>query len=83
VALMQVGLTTMAAGLPDAQLIPTLARKQDEVDSMTVAYANLFVNGHDLDVRTLFTRAQGSQDYADVLPTRFRQAALAQRPFHR
>jgi len=73
VALMQVGLTTMAAGLPDAQLIPTLARKQDEVDSMTVAYANLFVNGHDLDVRTLFTRAQGSQDYADVPPTRFRR----------
>ncbi len=73
VALMQVGLTTMAAGLPDAQLIATLARKQDEVDSMTVAYANLFVNGHDLDVRTLFSRAQGPQDYADVPPTRFRR----------
>jgi len=29
---MQIGLTTAAAGLPDAQLIPTLARKQDDVD---------------------------------------------------
>ena len=73
VALMQVGLTTMAAGLPDAQLIPTLARKQDEIDSMTVAYANLFVNGHDLDFRTLFARAEGPDDYADVPPTKFRR----------
>lgn len=31
VALMQVALTTADAGLHDAQLIPTLARKQDEV----------------------------------------------------
>ena len=38
VALMQVGLTTAAAGLHDAQLIATLARKQDEVDSMTVGH---------------------------------------------
>ena len=59
VALMQVGLTTVSAGLHDAQLIPTLARKQDEVDSMTVAMANLFVNGHDLDFRTLFPRRHG------------------------
>ena len=74
VALMQVGLTTMAAGLPDAQLIPTLARKQDEIDSMTVAYANLFVNGHDLDFRTLFARAENPDtDYADIPPTRFRR----------
>ena len=43
VALMQVGLTTAAAGLHDAQLIATLARKQDEVESMTVAMAQLFV----------------------------------------
>ncbi len=57
VALMQVGLTTAAAGLHDAQLIATLARKQDEVDSMTTAMAQLFVYGHDLDFRTLFSRA--------------------------
>ena len=73
VALMQVGLTTVAAGLPDAQLIPTLARKQDEVDSMTVAMAKLFVNGHDLDFRTLFTRANGPGAYADIPPTKFRR----------
>ncbi len=69
VALMQVGLTTAAAGLHDAQLIATLARKQDEVDSMTTAMAQLYVNGHDLDFRTLF----GPGDYANIPPTRFRR----------
>ena len=73
VALMQVGLTTAAAGLPDAQLIPTLARKQDEVDSMTAAMAQLYVHGHDLDMRTLFSRAQGPEDYANIPPTRFKR----------
>jgi polyketide synthase 13 len=73
VALMQVGLTTAAAGLPDAQLIATLARKQDDIDSMTAAMAQLFVSGHDLDVRTLFTRATGPNDYANIPPTRFRR----------
>lgn len=70
---MQVGLTTAAAGLPDAQLISTLARKVDEVDAMTTAMAQLFVYGHDLDIRTLFTRAAGPQDYANIPPTRFRR----------
>ena len=69
VALMQVGLTTAAAGLHDAQLIATLARKQDEVDSMTTAMAQLFVHGHDLDFRTLF----GKGEYANIPPTRFRR----------
>ncbi|TDH51031.1 acyltransferase domain-containing protein [Mycobacterium eburneum] len=73
VALMQVGLTTAAAGLHDAQLIATLARKQDEVDSMITAMAQLFVHGHDLDIRTLFSRAQGPSDYADIPPTRFKR----------
>jgi polyketide synthase 13 len=74
VALMQVGLTTMAAGLHDAQLIATLARKQDEVDAMTVAMANLYVYGHDLDIRTLFSKASDpDSDYADIPPTRFRR----------
>ncbi|PIB78499.1 polyketide synthase Pks13 [Mycobacterium celatum] len=73
VALMQVGLTTAAAGLPDAQLISTLARKVDEVDAMTTAMAQLFVYGHDLDMRTLFTRAAGPEDYANIPPTRFRR----------
>ncbi|MGZ8713210.1 MAG: polyketide synthase Pks13, partial [Mycobacterium sp.] len=69
VALMQVGLTTAAAGLHDAQLIATLARKQDEVDSMTSAMAQLFVYGHDLDFRTLFDKG----DFANIPPTRFRR----------
>jgi polyketide synthase 13 len=77
VALMQVGLTTAAAGLHDAQLIATLARKQDEVDSMTTAMAQLFVYGHDLDFRTLFPRRSrglaGALDYANIPPTRFRR----------
>jgi polyketide synthase 13 len=77
VALMQVGLTTAAAGLPDAQLIPTLARKTDDVDAMISAMAQLFVYGHDLDIRTLFPRQStgpvGAGDYADIPPTRFRR----------
>jgi polyketide synthase 13 len=73
VALMQVGLTTASAGLHDGQLIATLARKEDEVDSMVAAMAQLYVYGHDLDFRTLFTPASGLQDYADIPPTRFRR----------
>jgi polyketide synthase 13 len=73
VALMQVGLTTASAGLHDAQLIPTLARKQDEVESMVSTMAQLYVYGHDLDMRTLFTRATGPQDYANIPPTRFKR----------
>jgi polyketide synthase 13 len=71
VALMQIGLTTAAAGLPDAQLIPTLARKQDDLEAMILAMAQLFVLGHDLDIRTLFTPAGGPEDYANIPPTRF------------
>lgn len=73
VALMQVGLTTASAGLHDAQLIPTLARKQDEVESMISTMAQLYVYGHDLDMRTLFTRAQGPGDFANIPPTRFKR----------
>ena len=81
VALMQVGLTTASAGLHDGQLIATLARKEDEVDSMVAAMAQLYVYGHDLDFRTLFprdsvpgsTRDSGAEDYADIPPTRFKR----------
>ncbi|MFN8071575.1 MAG: polyketide synthase Pks13 [Mycobacterium sp.] len=81
VALMQVGLTTASAGLHDGQLIATLARKADEVDSMVAAMAQLYVYGHDLDFRTLFSpasgpgssRASGAVDYADIPPTRFKR----------
>lgn len=75
VALMQVGLTTASAGLHDAQLIATLARKQDEVTSMVTAMAHLFVHGHDLDLRTLFPRKStglaGALDFANIPPTKF------------
>jgi polyketide synthase 13 len=73
VALMQVGLTTASGGLHDAQLIPTLARKQDEVESMISTMAQLYVYGHDLDIWTLFTRATGPADYANIPPTRFKR----------
>ncbi|WP_232079073.1 polyketide synthase Pks13 [Mycobacterium florentinum] len=73
VALMQVGLTTASAGLHDAQLIPTLARKQDEVESMVSTMAQLYVYGHDLDIRTMFSPAHGPQDYAKIPPTRFKR----------
>jgi polyketide synthase 13 len=77
VALMQVGLTTASAGLHDAQLIPTLARKQDEVESMVSTMAQLYVHGHDLDIWTLFPRSSsgppGPADYADIPPTRFKR----------
>ena len=73
VALMQVGLTTADAGLHDAQLIPTLARKQDEVESITSTLAQLYVYGHDLDIRTLFSAAGGPDDYANIPPTRFKR----------
>src|SRR6185437_6378650 len=33
----------------------------------------LYVYGHDLDVRTLFTRAGGPEDYANIPPTRFKR----------
>ncbi len=73
VALMQVGLTTAVAGLHDGQLIATLARKTDEVDSMVAAMSQLYVYGHDLDFRTLFSRAAGPEDYADIPPTHFKR----------
>ncbi|MDM2440407.1 polyketide synthase Pks13 [Mycobacteroides abscessus] len=73
VALMQVGLTTMASGLPDAQLIATLARKEDEVESMVKAMAQLYVHGHALDPRTLFSRAAKSADYAPIPATEFKR----------
>ena len=77
VALMQVGLTTADAGLHDAQLIATLARKQDDADAMTAAMAQLYVYGHDLDLRTLFPReVQGPvspAEFADIPPTSFKR----------
>ncbi|MEB3064621.1 polyketide synthase Pks13 [[Mycobacterium] zoologicum] len=77
VALMQVGLTTASAGLHDAQLIATLARKTDDVDAMTMAIAQLYVFGHDVDFRTLFPREVDGPvspaEFANIPPTPFRR----------
>jgi polyketide synthase 13 len=40
---------------------------------MTTAMAQLFVHGHDLDFRTLFSRASDASGYADIPPTKFRR----------
>ncbi|WP_405159587.1 polyketide synthase Pks13 [Nocardia sp. NBC_01499] len=67
VALMQVLGTTFAAGLHDAQLIPTLKRKEDEASGVIGALAQLYVHGHKVDLSSLL--APGA--YADVPRTRF------------
>lgn len=53
VALMQVLGTTFAAGLHDAQLIPTLKRKEDESAGVLGAFAQLYVHGHRVNLSTL------------------------------
>lgn len=67
VALMQVLGTTFAAGLHDAQLIPTLKRKEDESAGVIAALAQLYVHGHAVDLPSLLPAG----DYADVPRTRF------------
>ncbi len=65
----------VGAGLHDAQLIATLARKQDEVDSMTTAMAHAV-----RATATTWTSARCSRagrrpgrPYADIPPTRFKR----------
>ncbi|MEU2039388.1 polyketide synthase Pks13 [Nocardia niwae] len=67
VALMQVLGTTFAAGLHDAQLIPTLKRKEDESAGVIAALAQLYVHGHKVDLFSLL----GPGGYADVPRTTF------------
>ncbi|MEU7139404.1 polyketide synthase Pks13 [Nocardia sp. NPDC046473] len=67
VALMQVLGTTFAAGLHDAQLIPTLKRKEDEAAGVIGALAQLYVHGHKVDLSSLLTAG----DYADIPRTKF------------
>ncbi|MGK8521469.1 polyketide synthase Pks13 [Nocardia asteroides] len=67
VALMQVLGTTFAAGLHDAQLIPTLKRKEDESAGVIAALAQLYVHGHKVDLFSLL----GPGDYADIPRTTF------------
>ncbi|WUI35486.1 polyketide synthase Pks13 [Nocardia sp. NBC_00416] len=67
VALMQVLGTTFAAGLPDAQLIPTLKRKEDESAGVIAALAQLYVHGHAVDLASLLSAGP----YADIPRTAF------------
>ncbi|MEV6321864.1 polyketide synthase Pks13 [Nocardia sp. NPDC051787] len=67
VALMQVLGTTFAAGVHDAQLIPTLKRKEDESAGVIAALAQLYVHGHEVDLPSLLSAG----DYADIPRTTF------------
>nr|WP_243654842.1 polyketide synthase Pks13 [Nocardia alba] len=67
VALMQVLGTTFAAGVHDAQLIPTLKRKEDESAGVIAALAQLYVHGHAVNLSSLLPAG----DYADVPRTAF------------
>ncbi|WP_280501105.1 polyketide synthase Pks13 [Nocardia farcinica] len=67
VALMQVLGTTFAAGLHDAQLIPTLKRKEDESAGVISALAQLYTHGHPVDLPSLLPPG----DYADIPRTTF------------
>ncbi|WP_072844482.1 polyketide synthase Pks13 [Rhodococcus tukisamuensis] len=52
--LMSVAATAFDAGLHDAQLIPTLKRKEDEQLGVLTALAQLYVHGHKVDLPSLF-----------------------------
>ncbi|WP_051021990.1 polyketide synthase Pks13 [Nocardia pneumoniae] len=67
VALMQVLGTTFAAGVHDAQLIPTLKRKEDESAGVIAALAQLYVHGHKVDLPSLLSAGA----YADIPRTTF------------
>nr|WP_223263514.1 polyketide synthase Pks13 [Rhodococcus sp. MTM3W5.2] len=65
--LMSVAATAFDAGLHDAQLIPTLKRKEDEELGVLSALAQLYVHGHPVNLPSLF--ADGG--YADLPRTAF------------
>ncbi|MBH0779008.1 polyketide synthase Pks13 [Nocardia bovistercoris] len=67
VALMQVLGTTFAAGVHDAQLIPTLKRKEDESAGVVGALAQLYVHGHKVDLPSLLPAGE----FADIPRTTF------------
>ncbi|WP_082392763.1 polyketide synthase Pks13 [Nocardia arizonensis] len=67
VALMQVLGTTFAAGVHDAQLIPTLKRKEDESAAVISALAQLYVHGHKVDLPSLLPAGE----FADIPRTTF------------
>ncbi|MEU0540694.1 polyketide synthase Pks13 [Nocardia sp. NPDC005978] len=67
VALMQVLGTTFAAGVHNAALIPTLKRKEDESAAVISALAQLYVQGHAVDLPSLLPAGA----YAPVPRTAF------------
>ncbi|MFI6870929.1 polyketide synthase Pks13 [Nocardia sp. NPDC050406] len=67
VALMQVLGTTYAAGVHNAALIPTLKRKEDESAAVIASLAQLYVNGHYVDLSSLLPAG----DFADIPRTAF------------
>ncbi|WP_084525012.1 polyketide synthase Pks13 [Nocardia vaccinii] len=67
IALMQVLGTTFAAGVHNAALIATLKRKEDESAGIISALAQLYVQGHQVDLFSLV----GAGDYADIPRTAF------------
>ncbi|WP_216896931.1 polyketide synthase Pks13 [Nocardia sp. ncl2] len=67
IALMQVLGTTFAAGVHNAALVPTLKRKEDEAGGIISALAQLYVQGHAVDLSSLLTPGV----YADIPRTAF------------
>ncbi|WP_066913549.1 polyketide synthase Pks13 [Millisia brevis] len=72
IALMSVAATTWDAGLPDAALIATLKRKEDERETLLAAEAQLFVRGRDI----AWDRLYPAGPWADVPPTRYQRRPL-------
>ncbi|WP_257159845.1 polyketide synthase Pks13 [Corynebacterium cystitidis] len=66
VAIMGMMNTAFAAGKPDAQLLYTMKRKEDEVESLIDLAAKLYVRGQDVD----WTKIYG---VGDVIPSPFTQ----------
>ena len=62
VALMPTMATAFAAGLPDAQLVHLLKRKEPAGESLAAACATLYAHGHDIDLSAL----AGPGDFADL-----------------
>lgn len=67
VTLMQVLGTTYAAGVHNAALIPTLKRKEDESAAVIAALAQLYAQGHPVDLSSLLPPG----DFADIPRTAF------------
>ncbi|MGW6377385.1 polyketide synthase Pks13 [Rhodococcus sp. NPDC055112] len=65
--LMSVAATAFDAGLHDAQLIPTLKRKEDEELGVLTALAQLYAHGHPVNLPSLFSDG----GYADLPRTAF------------